>query len=386
MKTIGIGLVGSGFMGRCHANAYSSVAGIFDVPLKPVLKMLADANLEMAEAAAQSLQFENFTSDWQKLVDHPEVELVDITAPNHLHAPIALAAIAKGKPVYCEKPLACTLAEAKAMRDAATSAGVATLVGYNYLQNPMIQTAREIVQSGEIGELLSFRGVHAEDFMADAQAPYTTRLDAGQGGGALYDIGSHIISLARFLVGPISEVMGMQRTVYPERPEAAKHSKISGSKRMKTVKVDDQTHFLARFENGCCGTLEANWLAWGRKMNLAFELNGSKGTLVFTQEHFNELRLYQANQQPGRDGFKILEAGPNHGTYAKFCPAPGHQLGFNELKIIEVFQILHALGASGKSWPDFHEAYEIQKILVAVNNSAKESRWCSLDEIDSPSP
>ena len=376
MKTIGIGLVGSGFMGRCHANAYSSVAGLFDVPLKPKLKMLAEANPELAKEAARSLQFERFTADWPELVNDPEVELVDITAPNHLHQPIALAAIAKGKPVYCEKPLACTLEEAKTMRDASESAGVATLVGYNYLQNPMIQTAREIVQSGEIGELFSFRGVHAEDFMADAQAPYTNRLDAEQGGGALYDIGSHIISLARFLVGPLCEVMGMQSTVFPERPEA------TNSKQMKTVKVDDQTHFLARFENGCSGTLEASWVAWGRKMHLAFELNGSKGSLVFNQERFNELRLYEANQSPGREGFKTLHSGPDHGTYSKFCPAPGHQLGFNELKIIEVAQILEALGGSGSSWPDFREACEIQKTLEAVRISAAESRWFSPDEME----
>ena len=376
MKGIGIGLVGSGFMGRCHANAYSSVAGLFDVPLKPELKVLADANPELADQSARSLQFERSTADWQQMVNDPEVELVDITAPNHLHHPITLAALAEGKPVYCEKPLACTLGEAREMRDAAESAGLETLVGYSYLQNPMLKTAREIVQSGEIGKPIGFRGVHAEDYMADAGAPYTTRLVAAQGGGVLYDLGSHIISLARFLVGPISEVMGMQLTVYPERPDAP------GSQQMKSVDVDDQTHFLARFENGCCGTLEASWLARGRKMHLSFELNCTNGTLVFNQERFNELRLYEANQRPGRDGFKTLESGPNHGAYAHFCPAPGHQLGFNELKVIEVAQLLHALGGTGSSWPDFREAYEIQKVLEAVRCSATDSRWCSPNEME----
>ena len=378
MKGIGIGLVGSGFMGRCHANAYSSVAGLFDVPLKPELKVLVDANPELADQSARSLQFDRSTADWKQMVNDPEVELVDITAPNHLHHPITLAALAKGKPVYCEKPLACTLGEAREMRDAAESAGLETLVGYSYLQNPMLKTAREIVQSGEIGKPIGFRGVHAEDYMADAGAPYTTRLVAAQGGGVLYDLGSHIISLARFLVGPISEVMGMQLTVYPERPDAP------GSQQMKNVDVDDQTHFLARFENGCCGTLEASWLARGRKMHLSFELNCTNGTLVFNQERFNELRLYEANQRPGRDGFKTLESGPNHGAYAHFCPAPGHQLGFNELKVIEVAQLLHALGGAGSSWPDFSEAYEIQKVLEAVKCSAVDSRWYSTNEMEEP--
>ncbi len=376
MKTIGIGMVGSGFMGRCHANAYSSVAGIFDMPLKPRLKMLADAEPKLAEESARRLRFERSTADWRKMVEDPEVELVDITAPNHLHYPIAMAAIEKRKPVYCEKPLACTTTEALEMRDAAESAGLATMVGFNYLQNPMIQTAREILRSGEIGDPLGFRGVHAEDFMAAAEAPYTTRLEEKQGGGALYDLGSHIISMARFLIGPISKVMGMQHTAYPQRPEA------QGSRLMKQVGVDDQTHFLARFKNGCTGTMEASWIAWGRKMHLTFELNCSRGTLVFNQERLNELRLYQAGAQPGRDGFKTLESGPDHGDYARFCPAPGHQLGFNELKVIEVSRMLNALASNGKCWPDFREACEIQKVLEAVKRSSAASRWCSPDELE----
>lgn len=376
MKTLGIGLVGSGFMGRCHANAYSSVGGIFDVPLKPELKLLADATPELAEESARSLQFERGTADWQELVHDSAVELVDITAPNHLHYPITMASIGLGKPVYCEKPLACTIAEAREMRDAAEAAGVTTVVGYNYLQNPLLQTAREILRSGEIGEPVAFRGVHAEDYMADANAPYSSRLDASQGGGVLYDLGSHIISLARFLVGPISEVLGMQTTVHPQRPE------IPGSERMKAVSIDDQTHCLTRFKNGCRGTLEASWVAWGRKMHLAFELNCTKGTLVFNQERFNELCLYEANQRPGRDGFKTLESGPAHGAYARFCPAPGHQLGFNELKVIELAELLKVLGSGGRAWPDFREACEIQKVLEAVRRSALDSSWCAPDEME----
>ena len=371
MKNIGVGLVGSGFMGRCHASAYSAIPAVFDVPLKPQLKLLADATEELAQVAAKSLQFEKSTSDWRELVEDPDVELVDITAPNHLHHPISMAAMELGKPVYCEKPLACTLEEAREMSHRAESTGTVTIVGYNYLQNPLMKTAREIVQSGEIGEPVGFRGVHAEDYMADPEAAYSTRLDRSQGGGVLYDLGSHIISLARFLTGPICEVMAMQTTVYPERPES------QDSRKMKSVSVDDQTHILAQFENGCRGTIEASWVAWGRKMHLSFELNCTKGTLVFNQERFNELRLYEAGQRPGRDGFRTLESGPAHGSYERFCPAPGHQLGFNELKIIEVSELLHALGRGEKAWPDFSESLEIQKVLEAVRLSSMENRWCS---------
>ena len=231
-----------------------------------------------------------------------------------------------------------------------------------------MRTAREIVQSGEIGEPIAFRGVHAEDYMANPLSPYTTRLDASQGGGVLYDLGSHIISLARYVAGPIQEVLGNLTTVVPERP--------SGDK-TRQVHVDDQTHCLVRFENGCVGTLEASWMAWGRKMHLAFELTCTKGTLVFNQEQFNELRLYDANQKAGRDGFKTLLSGPDHPHYSAFCPAPGHQLGFNELKVIELLQLLRALEGGDACWPDFTEAFEIQKVLEAVKLSSEEVRWCS---------
>ena len=146
---------------------------------------------------------------------------------------------------------------------------------------------------------------------------------------------------------------------------------------MESVSVDDQTHSLVQFENGCRGSLEASWVAWGRKMHLSFELNCSKGTLVFNQERFNELRLYEANQRPGRDGFKTLESGPAHGDYAKFCPAPGHQIGFNELKVIELVELLKSIHGKTECWPDFREAYEIQKILEAARRSSADSTWCS---------
>ena len=369
MKTLGIGLIGSGFMGRCHVNAYNSIASIFEVSSRPVLKILADATPELASQQAKALQFEQSTEDWQELVNHPEVDVVDITAPNHLHHPIAVAALNLGKPVYCEKPLACTLVEAEEMADLAKAQQIPTLVGYNYLQNPLMKTAREIVQSGEIGEPISFRGVHAEDYMANPLSPYTTRLDASQGGGVLYDLGSHIISLARYIAGPIQEVLGTLTTVVPERP--------TNSGTTREVYVDDQTHCLVRFENGCVGTLEASWMAWGRKMHLAFELTCTKGTLVFNQEQFNELRLYEAGQKTGRDGFKTLLSGPDHPHYSAFCPAPGHQLGFNELKVIELLQLIRALEEEDACWPDFTEAFEIQKVLEAVKLSSQEVRWCS---------
>ena len=219
-KKIGIGLVGSGFMGRSHSHAFHAAPGIFDLPVVPVMEMLADASEDLAAQAAVALGFARSTGDWQALVADPAVDLVDITTPNTLHKPIALAAIAAGKAIYCEKPLAPNAAEAWEMTEAAEKARIKTAVGFNYLKNPMVALAREMVAGGEIGDVVSFRGIHAEDYMTDASAPFTWRLDEKGGHGVVADLGSHIISIARYVVGPIVSLAGQIKTVVGERPIA----------------------------------------------------------------------------------------------------------------------------------------------------------------------
>ncbi len=363
---IGIGLVGSGFMGRCHANAFRSVSGLFDMPGQPILRMLADATPELADKASRQLGFERGTGDWSDLVNDPGVDIVAITAPNILHAPIALAAIEAGKTVYCEKPLSTTAASALTMTDAAEAKGVVTMVGFNFLRNPMIRLARDIIKSGEIGEVTGFRGRHAENYMADPDAPHSFRTDI-EGGGALADIGSHIISMARYLLGPVAEVQGDCRTIHADRPKRA------GGTERAPVLVDDMTHALLRFEGGFSGSLEANWAATGRTMDLSWEITGTRGALSFSQENMNELLHYSA--QPGRSGYTRIEAGPSHPPYGNFCPAPGHHLGFNDLKVIEVAQLLAAHAGKDTAGPDFREALEVQKTVEAIQTSNTKGRW-----------
>lgn len=368
-KSVGIGLVGSGFMGRCHANAFRSVAGLFDLALEPSLNVLADANDELAAVAAQSLGFSRGTGDWRCLVADDTVDIVAITAPNQLHAPIANAAIAAGKTVYCEKPLSSTVASALEMTEAAEHAGVITLVGFNFLRNPMIKFAREIIKNGEIGEVTGFRGRHAENYMSDPDIPHSFRTDP-QGGGALADIGSHIISMARYLIGPIVEVQAECRTIHTRRPIEA------GSSQRSFVKVDDMTHALVRFKNGVSGSLEANWAATARTMDLSWEISGTKGALAFTQERMNELQLWSSSK--GRSGYTKVEAGPAHSPYGAFCPAPGHRLGFNDLKVIEVAELLAAHAGGAPCGPSFREAYEVQRIVEAMQRSHIERKWIKL--------
>ncbi len=363
-----IGLIGAGFMGRCHANAFRSVAGLFELQVEPELQLLADVDEATARRSADALGFTRSTGDWRALASDPEVDIVAITAPNAFHAEMAFAAIEAGKAVYCEKPLSIDLPSARAMRDAAAAAGICTMVGFGYLRNPMVKLAREIVASGELGEIVSFRGVHAEDYMADPTAPHSFRTDPA-GGGALFDLGSHITSLARHLLGPIVSVNGATATVYPCRPDAGSPDAV------RPVEVDDRAVFLAEFASGVIGSLEANWAATGRKMQLAFEVGGTRGSLAFTQERMNELLLYPAEGTRGRRGFTRIEAGPEHPPYANFCPAPGHQLGFNELKVIEVAELLDAFAGGSPAHPDFEEGYQVQRVVGAVQRSAAERRW-----------
>ena len=372
VKALGIGLIGTGFMGKAHAFAYRAALAAFpDIPV-PVLRMVADVSEAAAAKAAAQYGFESATGDWRKLIADPSIDAVSITTPNVFHKEMALAAIAAGKHIHCEKPLAPSVADAEVMMKAAEAKGVVTQVGYNYIKNPVLKMARDMVAAGELGEITNFRGIHAEDYMADPEAHYTWRLDPAGGPGVVADLGSHIIGMARFLLGPIAELNADIETVVKSRPVAP------GSSERKPVLVDDIARLLVRFARGCGGTLEATWLNSGRKMHLVFELTGNKGSLVFNQEHFNEIHYYKAGGDPRHGGFTRIEAGPQHAPYGRFCVAAGHQLGFNDLKTIEMAEFLGAIGGGLKAGPDFLEAWEIQKVVEAAVHSSRAKSWMKI--------
>jgi len=237
------------------------------------LTAIADVTLVQAEAARAALDLQRATDDWRSLIADPSIDLIDITAPNALHKEMALAAIAAGKHVYCEKPLAPLSADAREMAEAAEKAGIKTQVGFNYLCNPMLALAKEMIAGGELGEIRGYRGLHAEDYMADAGAPFTFRHDP-VGGGALADIGSHALATAEFLLGPIEKVMGDCVTVIAQRAD--------GKGGTRAVETDDVGRAFLRFANGASGSVEGNWIATGRKMQHDFEVYGTKGALAFS--------------------------------------------------------------------------------------------------------
>ncbi len=361
-----LGLIGSGFMGKAHVFGFATAARVFDLPVSFEMDILADATPAQAEAARRALGFARATGDWRALVADPGVQVVDITAPNALHKEMALAAIAAGKHVYCEKPLAPRAADALQMAEAAEAAGVRTQVGFNYLVNPMLRLARDMIAAGELGEVHSYRGVHAEDYMADPAAPFSFRHEPA-GGGALADIGSHALATAEFLLGPVAAVMGDCRTLVPQRRDAGG--------RVRPVEVDDVTHAFLRFANGATGSLEANWCATGRTMQHDFEVYGSRGALWFSQERFNELHFFDGRDAKGRRGFRRIEAAPEHVPYGRFCVAPGHQIGFNDLKAIEIAGFADAIAGIAPEPFNFRAGWRVQRLVEAVQTSSNQKEW-----------
>lgn len=364
-----IGLIGTGFMGKTHVFGFAAASRVFDLPYDVVLHSVADRTDELAAAAARSLGFAKSSGDWKRLVADPEIDIIDITTPNALHKEIALAAISAGKHVYCEKPLAARVSDAREMAEAAEIAGVKTQVGFNYLCNPMMVLARDLITSGELGEIRLYRGIHAEDYMMDAASPFTFRHEAA-GGGALADLGSHALATAEYLLGPIERVMGDCVTVYNRRPD--------GHGGFRAVEVDDVGRAFLRFANGATGSIEASWIATGRKMQHDFEIYGTKGGLLFTQERLNELHFFSMVDAAGRRGFRRIEAGPDHDPYGLFSVAPGHQLGFNDLKTIEVARFLAAIAGKRPEPFNFRAGERVQALVEAVHDSARRKAWVDI--------
>jgi predicted dehydrogenase len=369
------GLIGSGYMGRAHAIALHSAAAAFGPDYAVECAMLADASPERAREAAQTLGFNAGTADWRALVADPGIDVVDICTPNYLHADMALAAIAAGKHVYCEKPLALDLQQSRAIVEAARRAKICNVIGFNYICNPMLQVAREMIAAGELGEVVGFRGSYLEDYMSDPGVPYSWRCQRKlAGSGALADLGSHLINMGRFLLGPIARVNANLQTVHAQRVDRS-----SGERR--TVENEDMVQALVEFSSGICGTMEISRIATGYKCGLAVEVHGTRGTLLFDQERMNELKFYSAADTAGRRGFRTILAGPEHADYAAFCPAPGHGLGINDLKVIEIRNLIRALRSGTDAYPDFAEGLRVQQVMSAMELAARQRSWVDVEQV-----
>ncbi len=365
MDRIGVGLIGTGFMGKTHALAWRNVKAVMGGTLTPDLVTLCDTPADKATACADQFGFAKGSDDWQAMVADPAVHVVSITTPNQLHHPMALAAIRNGKHVWCEKPMALTLEQAEEMADAAKAAGVVTMVGYNYLKNPAFAHAQRLIAAGAIGRLVQFRGWVDEDYQADPNLPWSWRAKIADAGlGALGDIGSHLVSMAHGIMGPITSLIADMQTIHETRP-------LADGSGHAAVENEDAASVVLRFANGAQGSMVISRSAWGRKSRLGFEVHGTTGMIIFDQERMNELQLYQNSGDVAEQGFKTILTGPAHPPYGAFCPAPGHQLGFNDLKVIECAALLRAIAGEAPAHPDFQDALAIERVIHAIAASAR---------------
>ena len=386
MGEIGVGIIGTGFMGACHALAFTSVVPLFQPELRPRLEMVADIDASAAARARTRFDFARVTADWRELVADPRVGLVSITSPNILHKEMALEAIAAGKHVYCEKPLALTTEDAKELTLAAEAKGVRTMVGYNYLCSPAIRHIKKLLASGELGTLTYLRACFDEDYMADPAVPFSWRCErAKAGSGSLGDLGSHAVSIARFLGGPIVEVLGDTATVVPERAVAPpgadlQFGRVEQPSELRRVENEDIAHCLFRLANGAMGSLTTSRVAWGRKNGPDLELYGTLGGVRFRQERFNEFELFRSSPRQDDNGYRTVLCGPYHGEYGRFTPAPGHGISFNDLKVIEVAGLLDGIATGAAINPDFREGWAIEAVCDAILDSARDRAWVQVEQ------
>jgi predicted dehydrogenase len=374
-RPVRIGLIGAGAIARCHVHGYR----VHDINFpgsggSPVLQAVAEATPELAAEAATRLGFRHGAANWRAVVESPDIDVVDICVPSALHREIALAAIASGKAVYCEKPVGLSGNEAREVAAAARQAGIANLTGYTYLRNPLVDLARRLIEEGTIGDIVLFRGMHNEDYLSNPEALFTWRCDRAIAGeaGALGDLGSHIVSIALHLVGDIASVSADTRIVIGER------SLAKGSATYRRVSNDDQALALLRFANGVQGYVEASRIATGSKMAINYEIVGTKGALRFEGERGGELNLHLSGAEPERAGFTRILTHPAHEFYGAISPGAGHGLSFNDHKAIEVHELMELVTRGRPPLTTLDTAARVGAVLDAVIASAASGRWTAV--------
>jgi len=374
-----VGLVGYRFMGRAHSNAYRQVGRFFDVDPAPRMRALCGRDEGAVRSAAGALGWESYETDYGRMLERDDIHLVDISSSGDTHHEFAVAALEAGKHVLCEKPLANTLAEAEEMAEAArkakAEAGTVSMVCHNYRRVPAVQLAKRLIDRGRLGEIRHWRAVYLQDWLLDPAAPMTWRLRKETGGaGPLADLGSHLVDLAHFLVGPIAEVVGAAETFIKERPREVANGANPQTDR---VTVNDAATFLARFENGAMGTFEASPLVPGRKAKESFEINGSEGSLIFDLERMNELRVYFEDADPETSGFRtLLVTEPEHPYMARWWP-PGHIIGYEHTFVHTVKDLLDGIKTGENPGPTFEDGLRVQAVIDAVERSLRRRAWAS---------
>jgi len=396
-KSINVGLIGTKFMGKAHSNAYLKVAKFFDCDPVPVMKAICGRHVDETAEFAKRFGWESHEADWRKLCERKDIDVVDISTPGSLHHEMAIAAAKAGKHVFCEKPLAFNLKDAREMLEAVRQAGVVHLVNFNYRVVPALALAQQMIAGDEIGEVRHVRATYLQDWLVDPKFPMNWRLrKEAAGSGSNGDLNSHHIDLARYLTGDeITEVVGMQKTFITERPAEGRSAGLTATAGEGTEKVtvDDATLFLAKFAKGALGSFEATRLAPGRKNYNRVEVNGSRGSIVFNFEEMNTLDFYSTADPPGRQGFRRIMATEGAHPYVAAWWPPGHILGYEHTFVHAVYELMNAIksapsfaggskgGANPTRMADFRDGAQCVAVLDAVAQSIEEHAWAKVESV-----
>ena len=374
---LGVAVIGYAFMGAAHSQGWRNAHRFFDLPVRPAMNVICGRTESATRAAADAMGWADWTTDWREVLDRDDVQVVDICTPGDTHAGIATAALAAGKHVLCEKPLANTVAEAEAMTAAAEAArerGVLSAVGFNYRRTPALAYARRLVEEGAVGTVRHIRAHYLQDWIVDPEFPLVWRLQKDKAGsGALGDIGAHVVDLSQFLTGQrLTEVSGHLTRFVERRPLAQAASGLSASGGAETgeVTVDDAAVFFGRTDGGALATYEATRFATGRKNAMRIELNGSAGSIAFDFESMNELHVYDGTARSRDAGFRrILVTEPDHPYTGAWWP-PGHGLGYEHTFVHEIADFVRDVAAGTAPTPSFADGLQVQRVLDAVERSS----------------
>lgn len=372
VKKLNVAMIGYDFMGRAHSNAWRQVYPFFkDVPFEPVMKVIVGRTEAKVKEAKDRLGWQEYATRWEDVVGRKDIDIVDVCTPGDMHAPVAIAAAEAKKAVLCEKPLANSLDEARRMLDAVNKAGVVHMICHNYRKLPAVALARQLITEGQIGRLYHYRGQYLQSWPADPSVPRYWRFEkAKAGSGSLGDILSHTMDLSRYLVGEPVEVNGMMKTFVTERPLPDDPS------RKAPVDVDDATAALVKYDNGAIGYLEGSRMCPGRKNYNAFEINGSKGSIVFDLEQLNELKVH-ISEGPN-SGFRTISVTESSHPYFGAWWPHGHIIGYEHSFTHAVYDFLKGIAAGQPPQPNFEDGWKNQRVLDAIEKSANTRQWVTV--------
>jgi predicted dehydrogenase len=381
-KKIGIGVIGMGWMGQTHSRSYRQIPSHFpESGIQPRLVICADDVQERVDKAQSVLGFEESTTDWRKVIDHPDVDVVNITTPNHLHVEIVEAAAAAGKHIYCEKPVGRYADETVQIEYLARKAGILSLVGYNYRWAPLVQYAKQLIQEDKLGELTHYRGRFYSMYGSNPYGLLTWRFKYDVAGyGVLGDLMSHAVDMAHMIVGPIKRVVSHSHTTIKQRPlpipgKGTHYGVGQEGDPMGEVTNEDHIEAMVEFENGVRGTLGASRAMVGPKTDMAFNLHGTKGALGWNFEQLNELQVYLPSENQYHDGYTTLLGGDKYPHHGNFVPGDANAIGYEDLKAIEAYQFLQSVADGEQREPGFAETLAVAEVQDAMLRSWKSGTW-----------